>query len=113
MIEPFRCEIEQDTAGARVVPVGELDLMTVPLLEAALQEAEQHQPQRVLLDLGRLTFIDSSGLQVILRAEQRLAESGSQLVLRSGSPEVERIFDLSGVRPRLFFEDDARESGEA
>jgi len=37
-LEPFRCEVEPDRAAVRVRPIGELDLATVPLVEAQLAE---------------------------------------------------------------------------
>ena len=58
---------------AVVTPAGELDMATAPQLDQALRKAEQRYDVLVL-DLGRLTFIDSSGIRTIFRTAQRARE---------------------------------------
>jgi anti-anti-sigma factor len=57
----------------------------------------------VILDLSELTFIDSSGLHVIVTAHARLADAGRRLTLVPGCHQVQRIFELTGIEDRLEF----------
>ena len=50
----------------------------------------------ITLDLSELTFLDSSGLQVILAASSKLGKNGD-LILRNASHEVALVFELSGL----------------
>lgn len=90
--------------GRTLRPTGELDIATAPRLEQAL--AERLAPgERVLLDLGDLQFIDSTGLRVIVRAAETARRRGCDLRLRHGPPPVRRVFELSGVGDALPFEE--------
>ena len=65
-LEPFRCEVEPDRATVRVRPVGELDLETVPLVDAELAELWSVGFTRLVVDLRSVTFLDSTGLRMLL-----------------------------------------------
>jgi anti-sigma B factor antagonist len=103
--EPFRCEVspEQDTVRLRLI--GELDLATAPILETRITELREAGYRHILLDLRGLLFIDSTGLHVILRHDAEARRDGFSLALLSGSPEVQRVFDIAGVTAQLPFID--------
>jgi anti-anti-sigma factor len=82
---------------------GELDLATAALLEAALAEAEATAATSVVVDLGRVPFIDSAGLEVLLRARDRSDKDGQRLRLTAGTPQVQRLFEVCGVLDELPF----------
>jgi anti-sigma B factor antagonist len=93
--------LERDhTAIVRVE--GELDLATAPLLDEKLAEAESGGATSVLLDLDRVEFMDSTGLQVLL-ARVILNGDGKRFALTAGSPQVQRLFRVAGVLDRLPF----------
>jgi anti-sigma B factor antagonist len=75
---------------------GELDLAAVPVLQALLEHAMGGKAA-VVIDLSRLRFIDSSGLDLLVRAERQLRESGVQLVLVRGPRAVQRVFALTSL----------------
>ena len=81
----------------RLVPVGELDLVTAPLLTRSLREAEQERGVAVLLDLSELTFMDSSGLAAILEAVQRTESNGGRLTITPGEGPAARVLALADV----------------
>ena len=85
---------------------GELDLASAPRLDEALFECEDGAPT-ILLDLRGLTFMDSSGLRVILAADARARSRGGRLMLVPGPPSVQRVFQLTLLDTRLEFVDDA------
>ncbi|MGZ4154840.1 MAG: STAS domain-containing protein [Actinomycetota bacterium] len=92
-------------AGADVAIVtvsGDLDLLTAPELDRSLTGV-QANGRPVVLDLRRVSFMDSSGLRVILAADARARSAGTRLVLVEGPPGVQRVFQLTLLDRRLEF----------
>ncbi|MGO9497503.1 MAG: STAS domain-containing protein [Solirubrobacteraceae bacterium] len=81
---------------------GELDLATVSLLQERLDHAVRGKVA-VVIDLSRLRFIDSSGLDLLVRAERQLRDSGVQLVLVRGPRAVHRVFALTSLDSHFEF----------
>lgn len=98
-------EIEAAEAdGTYVVRLhGELDLAHCDSVDAALRAAERSQAPRILLDIDGVSFIDSSGLQVILRAKRRSDGSGRRLRITRGSGHVADMFRLTALDMTLPF----------
>ena len=98
-----RFEVTTSTEGgvATVVLGGELDIATAPLLDATLADVERNGTGTVLLDLAQVQFIDSTGLRSLLSARQRAETAGRKLRLANLTVDVERVFDVTGVR-RIF-----------
>jgi anti-anti-sigma factor len=84
---------------------GELDLAGARALETRLDEVEREGPARLVIDLGSLAFIDSTGLRLLLQANARARERGCELVLRRGGVSVQRVFEVTGALDVLRFED--------
>jgi len=103
-IAAFRVDVHPERELVRVAPAGELDLSTAPKLELQLHELRDSGFRRIVLDLRRLTFMDSSGIALILR-EDRLASDGDHaFALIAGPPPIQRILSTCGVLDRLHFE---------
>src|SRR3954451_46836 len=60
---------------------GELEIATAPQVRAALARAEEFDPARIVMDMTGVTWIDSTGLAVLVAARKRLARSGRDLVI--------------------------------
>lgn len=77
---------------------GELDHHSA---RSTLQEIEsvmdRFMPRHCVLEMSALSFMDSSGIAVILRSKKRMAESGGDLVVLDPSPLVARVLSASGV----------------
>lgn len=84
-----------------VVPSGDLDIATSDLLERAMADAERGDGETIVLDLSGLDFIDSTGLRLVIDANDRCGGSGGRLRVIAGAPAVERLLDLVGLRERL------------
>ena len=97
---PF--EIAEEEAGdGRVVRLaGELDVATAPEL-ARIVLRHRAPNERVVLDLGELHFMDSTGLRILLKARRIAAEGGWVLVLRSVPPNIRRLLELAGVEDAI------------
>ncbi len=107
MPAPGPLSIESSRVGDAVLIVlrGELDLASAPELERELREAEGTSPSRVTIDLGGLGFMDSTGLQALLRARERAGSSSYELTLRRGPHQVQRVFELTRTVDAFSFED--------
>ena len=97
---------EQDDALVLAL-AGEFDLASAQLVDEELARAQESHPI-VILDLSQVTFMDSTGLQVVLRVDERMRESGSSLLVVPGSPQVQRLFELTGAIDRLQLTPDSR-----
>ena len=80
---------------------GEIDLSTVTELEERLREPLEGGPQLLVIDLREVTFLDSSGLRLVLRLNERQTQDGARLVLVQGGRRVARVFELTGAGERL------------
>jgi anti-anti-sigma factor len=102
---PFDVAIHRDGDRMVVVPAGELDLATVDRLAASVQGLVEMGCEAIVLDLRRLTFMDSTGLRLVL-AECRRPEVAIRVI--DGAEVVARLFDICRVRDSVSFMD-ARE----
>ena len=79
----------------------ELDLATAPALRRALAAAAGGQAVDLVVDLSGVTFVDASGLAVLLQAAQALRSSGGELRLMSPSRMLRRVLALLDLEGRL------------
>lgn len=80
---------------------GEIDMSTVGELEKRLEEAFEGDLSLLMLDLREVTFLDSSGLRLLLRLDGRQKDGGGRLVIVQGGRRVARVFELTGAEKRL------------
>ena len=83
---------------------GELDIASAPVLERAIESLEPSK-HPLVLDLGELAFMDSTGLRALLHARQHAAATNRELLLRHGPRQVQRVFELSGTLDTFTFRD--------
>jgi anti-sigma B factor antagonist len=93
----FGINVLQTDGAALVCLSGELDLGTAPQLRDEILWLVKSGVRAVTVDLARLTFIDSTGLSVLVMAMKRLRHNGGDLELRSPNPATQHIFDLTGL----------------
>lgn len=75
---------------------GELDVASQANLRHAIAVTlSRHSPRLLVLDLSKLSFIDCTGLRVIMWAHQRQAEQGRKLVITNVQPRVRRVLHLT------------------
>ncbi|MFC8278261.1 STAS domain-containing protein [Streptomyces sp. NPDC057271] len=91
-------EVETVDAGTAVLTVGgELDMDTATLLHHHLADQFLHGRRDLVLDLSSLSFMDSSGLNVLIRAAREAREAGGDLHLAAPAPAVRRILEITGL----------------
>jgi anti-anti-sigma factor len=86
---------------------GELDLSTVGKVDDELERWEVPSSHVLLLDLSELTFLDSTGLRCVVRADERAREEGRRLVVVKGPEAVQRVFEITRLQDRIELVDDA------
>jgi anti-anti-sigma factor len=89
----FQIEKLEERRGFRLT--GEMDLASKEAFDEALV-SESGRDGDLTLDLSALTFIDSTGVQALIRAAENLHERG-RLILRSPGKNVLRVFDLMRI----------------
>ncbi len=101
----FSAEVHCFDADAPIVVArGEVDIATAAELSQAMTEAVERSPTRVILDLADVTFMDSSGIKVIVHAQKNLP-AGCQVVLRQPQPAVRMVFEVTGLIDLFVIED--------
>ena len=99
--ESLSISSERRGTAHHIAPSGELDIATAQMLEQELMAAEASDVQTIVLDLSGVTFIDSTGLRVVLDFNDRWGGERDRLRVIAGSPAVERLLDIVGLRGRL------------
>lgn len=84
---------------------GELDLATADAVQQELERVEATDAEAIVIDLSGLTFMDSTGVRLIVSAHQRSRADTNRLTLLRGSAPVQRVMQLSGVDALLPFAD--------
>jgi anti-sigma B factor antagonist len=100
-VEAFRIEIQPARHRVFVAPHGELDIATAADLDAEVGELVKRGFTEIVVDLRGTSFIDSTGLHLLLR---QTARTDARITVIDGPPVVSRVFDLAGVRDALRFE---------
>jgi anti-sigma B factor antagonist len=91
--------------------VGELDLSSVAKVQEELRRIEANSPATLVVDLSKLTFLDSTGLRCIVTADERAREEGRRIVIVRGPDAVQRVFTITRLEDRLEIVDDAAAAG--
>ena len=100
---PFRASVTPVDGAVGVQLAGELDLATVADAEQAIARARRETPGPLRLDLSQLTFLDSSGLRLVIKIDAACRADGCDLEIQPGPRGVQRVFELAGVLEMLPF----------
>jgi anti-sigma B factor antagonist len=97
----FSCDVGRNGGSGWVRPAGDLDLDTVHLVESALEELRDEGFGNLVLDLRRLTFMDSTGLRLVIRWHTAARDAGFEFAIVPGPDIVQRVFRLTGMDAHL------------
>jgi anti-sigma B factor antagonist len=89
-------EVVREGAAVIVRLSGELDLYNAPVLRETLAAAVDLAPERLIVDLGEVAFVDSTALGVLLEARARLPQK-EHFVLAAPGAETRRTLQISGL----------------
>lgn len=76
---------------------GEIDLHVAPDVSASLAKVVERQPVRVVVDLAKVTYIDSSGLAALITATKNMEEHGGRLMLTGVQNDVRTILESASL----------------
>ena len=99
----FHVGLEPERDVVRVCPAGDVDLATTGEIRHKVEAVIAAGFRRVVIDLRQVTFLDSTGLRLLLELDASSRSDGWELGVIEGSPEVQRAFDVTGLRPLLPF----------
>ncbi len=84
---------------------GEVDHHAAAGIMAELErQVEERLPRRLTLDLGGVTFMDSSGIAVVLRAHRRVGALGGSLTVRAVPDQAAKVLRAAGLERMIRFE---------
>jgi anti-sigma B factor antagonist len=92
---------KQRTAVRMVQLRGDLDAAAATSAFTRLLQLDLRPGQRLILDLRELTFMDSTGVRVLLKAMEQAHRAGAAFSIVAGPPPVMRVLDLVGLRDQL------------
>jgi anti-sigma B factor antagonist len=104
----YEIETAVEAGAGRVTFVGELDIASAPELQASSLAMVRDEARELRIDLSKLSFIDSSGLRVLIALRDAAAAEGWKLSLTRPTGEVLSIFALTRADEHLPFVEDAR-----
>jgi anti-anti-sigma factor len=99
--QPFSAIVSTDGDRVTVALRGELDLSGVERARDAIDEAQGRDAPLLVLDLSELDFIDSTGLEVMLRAARRAHDDGRRLIVARPSRYVRRLLEMTAIDQSL------------
>jgi len=87
-----------------IQPVGPINAITCPILQTKVKQIIESKPEVVLFDLKQVSYINSKGLRVILKAHQAMKSRGGRVVLINLQPHIKKVFDIIDALPaqRIF-----------
>lgn len=113
MQTPFAIDVTGSAARPQVALRGELDLAHAQSLEEAIGRLCGDGAREILLDMGGVVFIDSSGLRALLASLSRCQEQECEFALGSDLPmPVQRLFEVAGVGGRFRYAPSKDGAGE-
>jgi len=93
--------IEVDVSEVGATPLlhlrGELDLSNVGEVQATIDQLIAGGPQRIVVDVQKLTFMDSSGIALLISVAERVPS----IELRGPSPAIRRLLEITGLAGTL------------
>lgn len=103
MAEIPHVDVEAAIEGGvgRLRLAGELDLAGSEMLTRAFDMFVREGVERVVVDAGAVSFLDSSGLRALLAGQRAVTEAGLGWAVEQISPVVERLLEVTGTRQAL------------
>lgn len=89
--------VAQLDGGVVVRVVGEIDMVTSPRLQTVISEQVAARPTAVVLDLDGTTFLGSSGLAVLVEADEEAREVGVRFAVSASTRDVLRPLEATGL----------------
>lgn len=83
----------------RVAAAGEIDFTTAERFRTGLYTAINRNYPRILVDMGGVLFMDSSGISILIHAQRRAQAAGATLTVINCQPPIRQVLEVTGVYP--------------
>jgi anti-anti-sigma factor len=94
----FDCTIERKGDTMIVLPEGDLDIANAAVVRKVLQEIlERRDAAHVEVDMSAVTFLDSSGIGMLVAAKRSAEAKGATLRLREPGPVVRMVLEVTNL----------------
>lgn len=105
-------QVTNNNTAVIVAPLGDVDLSVARELQTQLKRVIDSKPPRLIVNLGGVPYMDSSGVATLVEAMQITRKSGTKLVLCELQDKVRSIFEIARL-DRVFTIVDNQKSAEA
>ena len=85
------------SGGVGLALSGDLDMSATFALEPVLDRVLADNPRELVLDLGEVPFVDSSGLGLLIATHERATGAGVDMAISGVAPEARRLFQIAGL----------------
>jgi anti-anti-sigma factor len=102
---PFGMKVAHEGDVVRVCPLGDVDIDTVDAIRRRIEDLKAAGARRVVLDLREATFLDSTGVHLVVEADADARKDGWDFALIEGPAGVQRPLEVLGLREHLLFLD--------
>lgn len=96
-MDGIELQVDRNGSSATVQVTGEIDLTSAPRLDDEVTGLIEDSVTHLTIGLGAVSFMDSTGLRVLLKASKLLESTGGTLVLAQPSDPVRRLLEVSGL----------------
>jgi len=96
--------VDSESVGGEYLlsPAGDLDLAAVPRLEREMRDAiDRYRPETLIVDLSKVSFMDCSGIGILVRAQRGQRARGGRLVVKNPGELVRRVLVITGMAAAL------------
>ncbi|MCZ7525018.1 MAG: STAS domain-containing protein [Acidimicrobiia bacterium] len=94
---PLLVEVDVEDGAATITVEGEMDAHTCELLDGEIPEVLATGASELTLDVSGVSFVDSSGLRVLIRAHEQARAHGGQVSLRGPDATFRRLLEVTGL----------------
>jgi anti-sigma B factor antagonist len=91
----IKVSVENRDGATFIAPEGDVDLSRSPVLRNSLRQAQAAKPQRLIVDLGMVDYMDSSGVATLVEALQIARRNNTRMVLCGLKDRVRSIFEIA------------------
>jgi len=89
--------VSKSETGVVLAIAGELDMATAPALREAVADVTEGLEGDLILDLGLMTFTDSSGLTLFVQEQKNLRSRGHEMIILDPTARTRRLFQVAGL----------------
>ena len=106
-------ETKTQDGAVLVSPTGDVDKSCSPKLRESLRAAQDSSPDRLIVDLSSVQYMDSSGLATLVEAMKNAKGAQTRLVLAGMNPKVKAIFEIARLHQYFLIVDSTADAMNA